>query len=107
MTRLNRKQFGLKSLFALTVAAAFTIVIWQFLAGVSEDVLIVTLVMAVVSALVGVAMIGLSILFAIGIAVTDETAPLRKSNLWQCFHMFVMGLVAMGPSMLMIVILIS
>lgn len=99
---MKTNQFGIKSLFVLMVATAFTIVICQSLAGMSEEVFVLSLVMSSVSALIGVAMLGLSILFACGIAVSDVNPRLRKINLWQCFHMFVMGLVALGPSVLLL-----
>ena len=86
------------------VATAFVIVLCQFLAGVSDDVYVVSFIISGVSALVGIAMIGLSILFAFCIAIADDFAPLRESNLRQCLHMFVMGLFALGPSVLLIMI---
>jgi len=104
---MKKNQFGLKSLFFLMVLTAFAIVICQFLAGLSEEVFVVSLVMSSVSALVGIAMVGLSLLFAFCIAVTDEYAPLRKSNLRQCCHMFLMGMAGLGPLLLMIAIAIA
>ena len=106
MSSPTKNQFSIRALFFLMVVVSFSIVICQSLAGLSEEVFVVSLLVSAVSALVGFAMVGLSILFAFGIAITEEFAPLKKRNLRQCFHMFVMGVVAVGPSLLLIAVAI-
>ena len=52
-------------------------------------------------------MIALAALFAICIAATQKFDPLRKSNLRQCLDMVVMGLIAMGPALIFLVLLVA
>jgi hypothetical protein len=102
-----RYQFGIRTLFFLTVLTAFTIVMTQFLLVQSDLTFVFSLIFSGVSATVGVAMIALAALFAICIAATQKFDPLRKSNLRQCLDMVVMGLIAMGPALIFLVLLVA
>jgi len=99
---VKRNQFGIKTLFFLMIVTAFSLALCQHLASVSDEVFVLSLVFSIISAFFGLAMIGVSIFFAVYIAMTDHYPPLRRSNFEQCYHMLVFGLIAIAPLMLLL-----
>lgn len=102
MKRKDKYQFGIRTLLILLSVTAFSIVIIEHLADHKEEALVYSLIVSLVSATVGVAMLGLSGLFAFCIAITQENANMKAENLNQCFHMLIFGVVALGPICLLV-----
>lgn len=103
---MQRYQFGIRTLFFLMVLTAFTVVMTQFLITHSDLTFVFSLIISVLSAAVGIAMIALAALFAMCIVATDEFAALRKSNLRQCADMAIIGLIAVCPALTFLLLMI-
>lgn len=83
---------------------AFSLVIMDRLSGYKEETLVYSLIFSGVSAIVGSGLFVLSGLFAFAIASTHDDEARKSENLKQCFHMFLMGMFAVGPIVLLFIL---
>lgn len=98
--RMASPQFGIRTLFLLICVTAFALVTFDFLGKRPDESFIYSFVFAVVSAMVGMGVIALSVLFAIGVVTTETNAEIKKNNLSECFHLLILGLFGVGPLLL-------
>ena len=101
---MNRSQFGIRTLLSLIALSAFALVVIEFLSKHPDESAFYSLIFAVISAMVGVAMIVLAMLFAVGVLTLDRNAPNQKSKLTECFHMLLFGCFGVGPLILFILV---
>lgn len=102
MIRSNNFQFGLRTLLFLLAFTAFALVIIEHLSTHREEALVYSMIVSMVSAIVGVALLALSGTFAFCIAITEKDPNRKRDSLTQCFHLFLMASVAFGPMVLLI-----